>query len=190
VPIQKGEKLRASVAGQGTSDLDLHLEDLDHVDGKKVGRTLVSRIGDTDREEAEAKLDFGGTCLVKVPNLHLRKEGKKGPITAVNRYTLTINRGVAVRGPFTVIRRIAAQSTDSYRLHYEAGAGKGRVAIRGDGDTDLDLFVDGPDGKEMEKATGLTDREEISFVPKRTGFYTIRVKNLGKVWSEYVLTTD
>jgi hypothetical protein len=190
VPIVKGEKLHASVAGKGTTDLDLYLEDLDHVEGKKVGRTLVGKTGLTDREEAEAKLDFGGTCLVKVPNLHLRKVKNGGPTTALNQYTLTINRGASVRGPFTAIRRIAAGGIDSYKLRYEAGAGKGRVTLRGDGDTDLDLFVDGPDGKEMEKSVGLTDREEVNFLPKQTATYTIRVKNLGKVWNEYVLTTD
>jgi S1-C subfamily serine protease len=193
LPVKKGQPVAALVRGQGTTDLDLHGDDFDHGDAKtgKSGRQLFLEQGTTDQEKAGFKPDFTGTFALVVRNLHPEKDTEaKKRRTKRNDYTLAIKWASAVSGPFTMIRRIAAKGVDTYRFHYEAGKGDARVAVRGDGDTDLDIEVLDSRGKRVALAQGQTDREEVRWAPAVTGLYTVRVSNLGAIWNEYVLTTD
>lgn len=61
------------------------------------------------------------------------------------------------------------------------------VQISGDGDTDLDLFVMDPTGREVGRDISVDDQEEVCFTARRGGTYTIRVTNLGTVWNQYSL---
>src|SRR5271165_5042873 len=51
------------------------------------------------------------------------------------------------------------------------------VAVIGDGDTDLDLYVFDPAGRLVGKDDDETDRCYVRFFPRTTGIYTIKVVN-------------
>src|ERR1051325_5372590 len=54
-----------------------------------------------------------------------------------------------------------------------------RVAIAGDGATDLDIFVYDMNGTLIRQGIGPTDIELVSWVPPSTQTYRIVVRNLG-----------
>jgi hypothetical protein len=51
------------------------------------------------------------------------------------------------------------------------------VAVIGDGDTDLDLYVYDPAGRLVAKDDDPTDRCYVRFFPRTSGTYTIKVVN-------------
>lgn len=65
-----------------------------------------------------------------------------------------------------------------------------RVAIVGDGDTDLDVFVYDMQGRLIVQGIGRTDREVVTWVPNGTQQYRIVVRNLGNVWNRFSLATN
>jgi hypothetical protein len=196
LPVKSSDKVQVSISGKGTTDLDLLIDDFDYVDEQtsKVGKKLVQEEGTTDQEKGAFVPDWTGFCKVGIKNLHLQsvpsEVRRQSRNTAVNHYELKVKWAASVRGPITVVRRISKEGSDLLRFHYEAGKGSARITIRGDGDTNLDLFVFGPKKQEVARATGPTDREQVTWEPGTTGFYTIKVQNLGDVWNQYVLTTD
>jgi hypothetical protein len=62
-----------------------------------------------------------------------------------------------------------------------------RIALRGDGDTDLDLYVRSPSGTWMCREVGTSDREFCTFTAPETGVYRIEVRNLGGIANAYQL---
>jgi len=195
LPVTAGEEVRMTLAGSGSTDLDLYAKDLDNIKQYKLrGGTvikdyerLVDEEGDTDQEKASFTPSFSGTCLMQVRNLSRSKN---------NNYNLTVKWAKPVTGPITLIRRLAPLKTDTIKLRYEAGKGKARIAIRGDGDMNLDLAVLDPKNNVIAKGTEPDDREEVTFSPTMSGTYTIRVISVNPIgrktpiWCEYVLTTD
>ncbi len=65
-----------------------------------------------------------------------------------------------------------------------------RVAVVGDGDTDVDLYVYDQNGNEITRATGPGSTCLVEFVPRWTGPFRVRVVNLGYVPSYYILATN
>ncbi len=183
VQVQKGEKVKLDLAGKGATDLDLFADLCDEK------HAVVAKTGTSDKEKATLTPDWTGVCRVRVLNLPKDLENKDS-LTPVNGYTLTVQWTAANPGPVTVMRGIMEKATDEIKLYYEAGKGEARVALIGDGDTDLDLFVIGPDGQEVGKGVTLADREVVTWTPAVSGVYTVRVQNLGGVFNRYVLTTD
>ena len=61
------------------------------------------------------------------------------------------------------------------------------VAILGDGDTDLDLYVYDENGNEIVSDTDGTDQCYVSWYPKWAGQFRIEIKNLGRVSNQYCL---
>jgi S1-C subfamily serine protease len=195
LPVTAGQEVSLSLSGNGNTDLDLFAKDLDVVKQYKLrsGATvkdyerLVQEEGDSDQEKATFTPSFNGACLIQVRNL-----GR----SQYNNYKLNVRWAKPVTGPITIIRRLAPLKTDTIRLRYEAGKGKARIAVRGDGDMNLDLEVLDPKGNVVAKGTEPDDREEVTFNPTMTGVYTIRVISVNPIgrktpiWCEYVLTTD
>lgn len=95
----------------------------------------------------------------------------------------------AVGGPKYTVERVLAYSTDSYTVMFRGGE-SARVCLSGDGDTDLDLYVYDEYGNSIESGLSYGDDECVSWYPKWTGPFTIRVKNRGKVYNQYVLLTN
>ena len=57
------------------------------------------------------------------------------------------------------------------------GGFKAAVVLVGDGDTDLDLYVYDENGKLITYSEGPSDREAVSWTPRWTGKFTIKVVN-------------
>lgn len=95
----------------------------------------------------------------------------------------------AVGGPKINSDRVLGRSVDSYFVSFRGGE-VARIAVIGDGDTDLDLFVYDENGEEIVKDIDLTDRCLVQWTPKWTGKYRVRILNNGSVYNNYLLMTN
>jgi hypothetical protein len=100
----------------------------------------------------------------------------------------TLTRG-AVGGPYYIIRRVEKYATNRYSVTFRANEWA-EVAVIGDGDTDLDLYVFDSNGNLIEYDEDYTDQCYVSWIPRWTGEYTIVVKNLGSVYNRFALITN
>ena len=57
----------------------------------------------------------------------------------------------------------------------------------GDGDTDLEVSVYDKNGSLVADESGCDDSGQINFIPRWTGEYTIKIKNLGEVYNCYIM---
>jgi hypothetical protein len=186
LPVAIGKQVSLDLKGSGVSDLDLAAIDFDAP--KKEDRTLVNQVGTTDQEKGSFSPKFTGMCQVIIPNL---RDASGAALTKKNTYNFSAVYAAPVQGPITIVRNLTAASADTIRVEFQASPGKVRVAIRGDGDTDLDLFIADPAGNEFVKETGTTDREKAEFTVNNPGVYTIRVANQSvQQFNRYVLTID
>lgn len=105
---------------------------------------------------------------------------------------LATNMSVALAGPTLgpgyAVRRVNANSTMIFNETFRGGE-QAVVSIVGDGTTDLDLYIYDNNGRLVDRAIGLTDRETITFFPSFTSNYRIEVRNLGSVWNEFSIVT-
>ncbi|MDR1456074.1 MAG: hypothetical protein LBJ01_10515 [Tannerella sp.] len=92
-------------------------------------------------------------------------------------------------GPAAVSRRVEAQSSYVDYVTFVKGE-LAEVAISGDGDTDLDLYVYDENGNLIDSDADYTDDCYVSFLPKWTGAFKILVKNRGHVYNRYVLLVN
>jgi len=95
----------------------------------------------------------------------------------------------AVGGPRRQIDRVAALSTITYRVDFRANE-LAEIAVIGDGDTDLDLYVYDANGNLVAYDEDYTDRCYVSFVPRYTLPFIIRVVNRGRVYNQFVIMTN
>jgi hypothetical protein len=65
-----------------------------------------------------------------------------------------------------------------------------RIAVIGDGDTDLDLEVFDENGNLIARDTDNTDKCLVEWTPKWTGKFRVRISNLGLVYNNYVLLSN
>ena len=80
--------------------------------------------------------------------------------------------------------RVKAQFTDRY-THFFYADETVLIGVKGDGDTDLDLYVYDDKGNLIDSDTDPGDECLCIFTPKRAGRYTIKVKNLGRIYNQY-----
>jgi len=82
------------------------------------------------------------------------------------------------RGPGQVRTAVGDGGHDEYVVRFRGGE-TAQVAVAGDGDSDLDLFVYDENGDLVCSDEDKTDRMFCSWQPETSGYYTIRVKNFG-----------
>ena len=87
------------------------------------------------------------------------------------------------------VDRVNAGSTDVYNMSFRGGE-NATVIVSGDGDTDLDLYVYDNNGNLIAYDNDGTDDCVVSFTPRWTGNFKIKIKNLGRVYNQYVLLTN
>jgi hypothetical protein len=102
---------------------------------------------------------------------------------------LKIQTKGAVGGPRRQIDRVAALSTITYRVDFRANE-LAEIVVIGDGDTDLDLYVYDANGNLVTYDEDYTDRCYVSFVPRFTLPFIIRVVNRGRVYNQFVIATN
>lgn len=94
-------------------------------------------------------------------------------------------------GPIRHYDRVMPNSTDIYHITFNGGE-MAIVHVSGDGDTDLAVSVYdnnnnfiGSDEYYCESCGG-----GVCFTPRWTGNYIVKIKNLGKVYNNYVIATN
>lgn len=95
----------------------------------------------------------------------------------------------AVGGPVEHYDRISGQSYDLYTIGFKAEE-LAEIAIIGDGDTDLDLYVYDENGNLVESDTSYSGNCYVSFSPRWTGNFSVKVINRGNIYNDYVLLTN
>lgn len=190
LPVRSGGSVGLELRGNGRTDLDLYAIDFDAKDQKD--RLLVKETGLADQESGRLTPGWSGMMQVGVQNLFRQSDPQKGAmLTPRNTYTLHVSCATPVRGPCCIARPLPANSTDTIKVHYEPGSASARLELRGDGDTELQLIVQGPDGREIGRGAGSLDRKSLSFPVSSAGYYTIQVQNNSdQQFNGYVLRID
>ena len=92
-------------------------------------------------------------------------------------------------GPKSNTTSVLAHDTDIFYVTFNAWEWA-EVAVRGDGDTDLDLHVYDENGNLVDSDTDATDVAYCSWIPIRTATFRIEVKNWGSMYNRYRITTN
>ena len=95
----------------------------------------------------------------------------------------------AVNGPSCHSDAVNGGCTDTYQVNFVANY-LAEVAVSGDGDTDLDLYVYDSNGNLIASDTDYSDDCYVSWVPAWTGRFIIKVVNRGPVYNRYVIMTN
>lgn len=91
-----------------------------------------------------------------------------------------------VEGPFRGSTVVRGGQTDVINVTLQGGE-QALIAISGDGDSDLDLYVLDENGNQVCRSTSTGDDEYCRFTPRWTGKFIVRVKNNGKIDNKYQL---
>ncbi len=108
--------------------------------------------------------------------------GRKDLIALADEAAKTGTRGAY--NPVRHIDRVRAGITDVYNVTFRGGE-PAFLAISGDGDTDLDLYVYDQNGNLICASNGPGDDEACRWYPRWTGPFIVRVRNLGGVYNQY-----
>lgn len=104
------------------------------------------------------------------------------------KYQLELIRGRS-GGPATDYDRVEARSYVQYYITFRGGE-FAEVAVVGDGDTDLDLYIYDENGNLIDSDIDYTDACYCSFVPSWTGSFRVKIVNRGSVYNRYTLITN
>ncbi len=91
-----------------------------------------------------------------------------------------------VQGAIVHRDRVIANTTDVYNVTFRGGE-SAIVMVIGDGDTDLDLYIYDENGNLIDSDLDMTDNCVCTFTPRWTGNFTIKIKNRGSVYNNYVM---
>ena len=84
---------------------------------------------------------------------------------------------------------VKANTTDTYRLYFTKGV-EAEILVIGDGDTDLDLYVYDENGNLIEYDIDFGDDCYVSWTPKWSGYFKVKIKNLGNISNRYLLVCN
>lgn len=94
-----------------------------------------------------------------------------------------------VGGPGKNYSYVVGNSTDTYEVSFIEGK-LAEIALEGDGDTDLDLYVYDSNGNLIAQDEDYTDKCYVSWVPKWTGRYIVKIVNRGPISNNYIMLTN
>lgn len=100
----------------------------------------------------------------------------------------TTSRG-AIGGPKYGEYKVAAYGSDKFTIKFWANE-RATVAVSGDGDTDLDLYVYDENGNLIASDDDYSDDCVVNWTPKWTGQFIIKVVNRGNVYNRYAIGTN
>ena len=84
---------------------------------------------------------------------------------------------------------VLAKETDRYSHTFRAHE-TAIVTVSGDGDTDLDLYIYDENGHLIASDDDLSDDCVVTWTPRWTGAFTIKVVNRGRVSNVYTRETN
>lgn len=124
-------------------------------------------------EAAKKYADGNAKLLAEITNLEKSNQATRG----------------RVGGPGERYDYVIGNSTDSYEISFVESR-LAEIAVIGDGDTDLDLYVFDSNLNLIEKDDDYTDRCYVSWVPRWTGRYIVKIINRGPILNNYHLVTN
>lgn len=95
----------------------------------------------------------------------------------------------AMGGPKYARGSVSARSYTYYDQKFWADE-IAEIAVSGDGDTDLDLYVYDENGNLIVSDTDYTDDCYVRFCPRWTGRFRIKIVNRGGVYNNYAIITN
>lgn len=153
---------------------------LTKVEMEKIGAGTETLVGD---KKGNISLDF--TQLLADAKV---KAGDDGVLLALIDDVKNNVRGATNHARYAK-SRVNSRSTDVYRISFRANE-LAMVVVVGDGDTDLDLYVYDENNNLITKDVDYTDDCVVTFTPRWTGVFIIKIVNRGNVYNEYVLRTN
>ena len=152
----------------------------------REGKQKKTSKGGGKDDKKSGKADSTDAVLARARAL---AKGDKGMLAMVDDVADMTSRG-RTKGAVSGHRdRVLARSTDSYKLKFDGGR-LAEILIKGDHDTDLDLYVYDENNHEICKDTDSTDTMYCKWTPRWTGTFTIKIKNLGSISNIYTLATN
>lgn len=127
--------------------------------------------GDSNTGQGESPINGNGEGNNSSLGGHVGHSGVGGPI----RY-----------GDGPTGHSLAAHSTDTYSINFKGGE-TAYIYVSGDGDTDLEVYVYDKNGNLIASDTDYTDDCIISFKPRWTSTFTVKVVNRGSVYNNYTI---
>ncbi len=140
--------------------------------------------------EKSTLMSFEPTKLIADAKKYAGKD--KVTLAYISQIEKSINKSAtrgAVGGPKRAASTVNARSTDRYICKFWAGE-LAEVAVIGDGDCDLDLYIYDENGNLIASDTDYTDQCICRWVPSWTGAFTIKIVNRGYVYSNYIIATN
>jgi hypothetical protein len=162
---------------------------------------IYKQLGVTDAKDQAAKTQEGtapATGITKKDQISLNEaqiladatkfaDGDK-TLLALIKDAEKSTRG-ASGGPVRRCDTVNGNTTDIWRITFRGGE-PAYVAVSGDGDTDLDLYVYDENGNLITYDNSYGDDCLVSFTPRWTGVFIIKIKNLGRVYNRYCMGTN
>lgn len=141
----------------------------------------------TDKKNGKVTLDFAQIAT----DAKAFAEGDDvllGLIAQIESDAQSAHRG-AVNGPRVGNYVVSGNCYNDFECSFTKGY-LAEVAVSGDGDTDLDLYVYDSNGNLIASDTDYSDDCYVNWVPAWTGRFIIRIVNRGPVYNNYVVATN
>ena len=103
---------------------------------------------------------------------------------------LAVGTEAAQAGTHLSTARALARTSHSWTYRPNGATRHVRVALKGDGDTDLDVYVYNSQGALVAYDSDFSDLCAVRFWALRGGTYRIVVVNRGNVYNRYVMRID
>ncbi|MBP5670914.1 MAG: hypothetical protein J6X49_00865 [Victivallales bacterium] len=163
-----GKTALVIVSGDKDTDLDLYIYD--------ENDNLIEKDEDgSDQCVVTWTPRWTGRFTIKVVN--------RGDV--YNEYTI----GFTCGDGYTNKTSVGPKETDSYERHFTAHE-RAAVIVSGDGDTDLDLYVYDENGNLIAKDEDNTDECLVTWTPRWTGKFIIKVVNCGSISNRYTIRVN
>lgn len=124
-------------------------------------------------KDAREYADGDATLLALANSIDVPKTSVRGAVGGAKRHTDLVK----------------AHSTDVYHIKFYAGR-TAEIFVSGDGDSDLDLYVYDENGNLIKKDIDYSDDCYVSWTPKWTGSFTVKIVNRGNICNRYTLWTN
>lgn len=183
--------------GHKTEDASVLIKAADILVSTPTQAMPEDRIGEQGEPQGEVAEKEGKHCFCPK---HMLAEAKElagddaqllAQIEAVEKKMAAQAEGTrgAEGGPIEYVGRVNAYSYNLYTIPFR-GYELGEVAIIGDGDTDLDLYVYDGDGDLGVYDNSYGSNCYVNFTPLGDQTVTVKVVNRGNVYSDFILLTN